>query len=145
MLIFVIGLGVVLSVFGGVVWFNRLLAVGSAVAVVLVATILYHRFLSAPGCGSDDVTFAVTEEISPKFSNDALTISNIRTVRGGFLSLHSECEMDVTPMFEHSIGTVQTWTRVVYSTSRSELGGDVKVKARTVGDFVADPAGSHTY
>jgi hypothetical protein len=145
MLILAIGLGAALCVFGGVMLFSRLLAVGAAAAVVLVASVLYHRFLSAPECGSDEVTFAVIEELSPKFSNDALTVNNIRTLRGGFLSSHSECEMDVTPMSGGSLGTVQKWTKVTYSTSRSKLSGDVNVKAQIVGDVVVNPAGSHAY
>ena len=131
--VFVVILGAAIGIFGGVIWFNRFLAAGSALAVALLASVLYQTYFVAPACDSDDVTFAVTQELSSKFTNHALSNRHIRTLEGGLLSSRNKCEMQVTPMLAYGAQGVQKWTTVTYSTSWSKPNGDVDVQARIAG------------
>jgi hypothetical protein len=131
--VFAVGLGVLILIFGGVIWFSRVLAIGGAVAVVVVINLLYHSYLMAPECDSDDVTFAVSNDLLSKFPSGALDMRNVRTVKGGFFSSQNDCAMEVAPMAGFGTGTNQTWTSVAYSTSRLKPGGDPTVAVQNVG------------
>jgi hypothetical protein len=134
----------VLCIFGGILVFNRLLAICTILAVVLAAIGLYQQFVTAPECDSDEVTFAVSKELSPKFLNGTLVTRNIHTVKSGFLSSHSVCEMDVAPVSLWDMKTAKKWTRVAYSTSRSKLDGEVNVEVHIVRTLVDISMGHHS-
>ena len=130
---FLIGLGVVIILFGGITAYNRLLAIGTAIVVVLTASVLYKRYLIAPECNSDDVTIVVIKEISSKFSNQILDEQKVRTTSRGLLSYRNTCEMQVAPMSRYGAATAHKWTRITYSTSWSTPSGGVNVEAHVIG------------
>ena len=130
---FAIALGVAILIFGGIVAYNRLLAIGTGLVIAFIASVLYRTYLSAPECTSDEATIGVIKEISLKFPNKIFDEKNIHKVSGGFLSSHNECEMEITPMAKYGIRTTQTWTRITYSTSWSKPDGTVNVEAHVAG------------
>jgi hypothetical protein len=138
--VFAVVLGGLILIFGGVLWFSRVLAIGAAVVVAVVIGGLYHSYLTAPECDADDVTFQVSKDLSSKFPSGAITVRNVRMVTGGFFSSRNDCEMEVAPMGGFGAGSMQSWAQVAYSTSRLAPGGVANVEVRRVGPLVADRA-----
>ena len=129
----IIGFGVAIFIFGGIIAYSRLLVIGTTIAVVFVASVLYKTYLAAPGCNSDDVTILVIKQISSQFSNQILDEQKIQTISRGFLSYRNECEMEVAPITGYDAGTAQKWTRITYSTSWSKPSGAINVEAHIIG------------
>lgn len=135
----VLALGILIAVliFGGVIWFSRLLAVGTIVLVLVCVVAVYHLF-APPGCDADDVTFAVTARLASQFPDSALAIQRVQTLHGGLFSTHKECEMQVRPTMGAGSASDAAWTSVAYTVFRPKMGEDAEVVAHVLGPAAAD-------
>ena len=118
---------------GGMVAFIRFMPVVTIILVLIVGSVLYHRYLTAPACDFGDAIFAATSEVSSGFPTGGLNVRNIRTITGGLFSSHRECEMEVTPIANSTTQIAPKWTRVTYSTFRLKSPSNGNVAARIAG------------
>ncbi len=133
-MLFVVTFGALLLIGGGLLYLVRLLPAITVILLLVVINILYHRYVAAPTCGSDDVTFAVTSKISKLFPG-GVDIKDIRTLSGGVFSVQNDCEMAVRP-----ISNVNRreffWTIIDYSTRRPEGNKNTNIEVQIVSPAV---------
>jgi hypothetical protein len=119
--------------------------------VVLAAVVLYERFLIAPECVSDDVQFAVSEKLSPKFLDGTLII---RKHSYGKMGKGASYWLTVSVRWTRPLCLWGAWTQsrhgrglpIDLSVELRRVGGDVNVErtyCRALDRQVDKSAGRH--